>query len=351
MAQAGGDPPSLCPPAGQQRSLSGLEGTAAGGAGPGIEAFKRQAPRRTAQPGGSSSGSGGAFQLGAASKQAPRGGAALDAGALDASRLTQLRPWGEDALRQALAPAPGGTGGGNALANFLTTTYAKYQGAAGRRVGIAPGEAWRVALRAAVAAGASQVCMPALQLAPLAHALLSSAAAGCMSNPPCYSAPPQVLLGDAPADTTGRRLADGILRASLPLLLGAAVASVTSAIVLSQGLADSGAPPNPLAVAALSAVPLGAALAPVLAPLVEVARFAGMSAQQIEETVRLQEPVQVGFAWRCVMPGRGGRLLAPPCMAEPTRAACCALHTHLPEPSPPAPCPRCARLPARTPPS
>lgn len=34
--------------------------------------------------------------------------------------------------------------------------YAKYQGQAGRVVGIPPGEAWRVALRAAVAAGASQ---------------------------------------------------------------------------------------------------------------------------------------------------------------------------------------------------
>lgn len=39
---------------------------------------------------------------------------------------------------------------------LLLLRYAKYQGQAGRVVGIPPGEAWRVALRAAVAAGASQ---------------------------------------------------------------------------------------------------------------------------------------------------------------------------------------------------
>ncbi len=103
----------------------------------------------------------------------------------------------------------------------------------------------------------------------------------------------QVHLGDLPANTTGQRLADGVLKSSLPLLLGSVVASLTSAIVLTQGLLDSGAPPNPLAVAGLSAVPLLAALAPVVAPLVEVARFAGMSASQIEDTVRLKEPIQV----------------------------------------------------------
>lgn len=42
---------------------------------------------------------------------------------------------------------------------LLLLRYAKYQGQAGRVVGIPPGEAWRVALRAAVAAGASQASM------------------------------------------------------------------------------------------------------------------------------------------------------------------------------------------------
>ncbi|PRW56496.1 actin binding [Chlorella sorokiniana] len=247
-------------PAGQQRALTGLEGTAASGTGFGIDAFKRQAPRRQQAAGSSSGGSaaGGAFQLGAASKQG--GGAAatgLDAAALLASQFTEVLPWSAAQLAQALAPGAAAQRGGNALANFLTTQYAKYQGQAGRVVGIPPGEAWRVALRAAVASGASQV-----------H------------------------LGDMPADTTGRRLADGILKSSLPLLLGSVVASITSAIVLTQGLSDSGAPANPLAVAALSAVPLLAALAPVVAPLVEVSRFAGMSASQIEDTVRLKEPIQ-----------------------------------------------------------
>lgn len=44
-------------------------------------------------------------------------------------------------------------------AHATLSRYAKYQGQAGRVVGIPPGEAWRVALRAAVAAGASQASL------------------------------------------------------------------------------------------------------------------------------------------------------------------------------------------------
>lgn len=98
-------------PTGQQRALTGLEGTAAGGAGFGIEAFKRQAPNAA-----------GAFQLGAASKQG--GGAAaagLDAAALPASQFTELQPWSTAQLAQALAPGAAAQGSGNVLANFLTT--------------------------------------------------------------------------------------------------------------------------------------------------------------------------------------------------------------------------------------
>lgn len=113
-----------------------------------------------------------------------------------------------------------------------------------------------------------------------------------------------MLLGDLPAETTGRRLADAILSSSLPLLLGSVLASAASAVVLSQGLLDSGAPANPVAVAALSALPVMAALAPVVAPLVEVARFAGMSGAQIEDTVRLNEPIQASVK---ALPGH------PPC--------------------------------------
>lgn len=102
-----------------------------------------------------------------------------------------------------------------------------------------------------------------------------------------------MLLGDLPADTTGRRLADAILSSMAPLLGGALAASIASAVVIGQGLLDSGAPASPAAVAAAAALPLAAALAPVAAPLLEVSKFAGMSAQQIEDTVRLKEPVQV----------------------------------------------------------
>lgn len=102
-------------------------------------------------------------------------------------------------------------------------------------------------------------------------------------------------LGDLPADTTGRRLADAILHSSLPLLLGAAAASAASAVVLSQGLLDSGAPASPAVVALAAALPAALALAPVVAPLLEVSKFAGMGAREIEDTVRLSEPIQVGL--------------------------------------------------------
>lgn len=147
-----------------------------------------------------------------------------------------------------------------------------------------------------------------------------------LGHPP--AAPLQVLLGDLPADTTGQRLADAILASTAPLLLGSLAASAASAIVLSQGLLDSGAPANPLVVAAAAALPLAAALVPVVAPLGEVARFAGMSAAQIEDTVRLKEPIQVGgwgaacvvrsgWTWRVV----GGKLLARTTAGAPR---CCS---------------------------
>ncbi|KAL4858448.1 TraB domain-containing protein [Chlorella vulgaris] len=246
-------------PSGQQRALTGLEPTAAGGAGAGIESFQRQAPRRANPSSSGSSGSSG-IQLGAASKQAAAQGSG-SIGQLSSAQFTELVPWSREQLARGAASSGAASGGGNALSSFLTSTYAKYQGAAGRSVGIAPGEAWRVALRAAVAAGASQY-----------H------------------------LGDAPADTTAQRLASAILSASLPRILGSLVASVASGIVLYQGLLDSGAPANPAAVAAAAALPVVVALAPVVAPLVEVARFAGLSAREIEDTVRLKEPLQAASA-------------------------------------------------------
>lgn len=146
--------------AGQQRCLTGLEGTAVDGAGPFIEPFKRQTPARRQQPTSSSSGG---IRLGAASKQPQGSSGSLQAAfeALRQGRGAELAPWSSQQLAQVGSTAGSSSGsGGNALATLLTTTYAKYQGAAGRTVGVAPGEAWRVALRAAVAAGTMQVRGP-----------------------------------------------------------------------------------------------------------------------------------------------------------------------------------------------
>lgn len=110
----------------------------------------------------------------------------------------------------------------------------------------------------------------------------------------CPSA--QVLLGDRPGNTTAQRLADAIWANCSPFILGSIPAAVASAIIVSSSL-DAGAA-TPLAAGAAALLPLAAAAWPVAAPLLEISRFAGMSAAEIEETVQVKEPVQVG-EWFC----------------------------------------------------
>lgn len=48
-----------------------------------------------------------------------------------------------------------------------------------------------------------------------------------------------------------------------------------------------------LAAGAAAVLPVAAAAWPIVAPLREISQLAGMSAAQIEEAVRVKEPVQV----------------------------------------------------------
>jgi hypothetical protein len=111
-----------------------------------------------------------------------------------------------------------------------------------------------------------------------------------------------VLLGDRPGNTTAQRLADGIWARCAPFILGSLPAAAASAVLVSSGL--EGAPYAPLAAAVAAALPLAVAAWPIAAPLLEIARFSGMSAAEIEEVVRVKEPVQVGQGHGRVMPTR-----------------------------------------------
>jgi hypothetical protein len=142
----------------------------------------------------------------------------------------------------------------NAFADILTQLYAKSQAAAGRTVGISPGAAWREALHAAAKCGAREV-----------------------------------LLGDMPASITKKHLAKGIWAKSAPMLLGAGTATVAGAMIVMATTPVSEALP---VVAAAVSIPLAIALWPILAPLLEVRKFAGLTAAEIEECVRIKEPLE-----------------------------------------------------------
>lgn len=240
---------------GQSRRLTGLEGSVAGGQGKGIDPYRRQA-RPQAQQTSTSATGGMTIMLDAAPQQIaapPNTSAAVAAVA--------LQPW-SPAQRQA-AEAQGSTaksadGVEGFVASALTQTYARFQADAGRTVGIAPGAAWRAALEAAAACGARQV-----------------------------------LLGDRPAGATAVRLARAIWASWGPICLGALPAAAASALIVAQGIDSTGGGGVPGAVALAAAVPLAAAALPVAAPLLEVWRFSKLSAAEIEDTVRLEEPLQV----------------------------------------------------------
>ncbi|KAG2427850.1 hypothetical protein HXX76_012171 [Chlamydomonas incerta] len=248
---------------------SGLEPTAVNGEGFGIEPFRPQRkmfevskkmfiPSETLEAMR-------AARMGAAAAAAGTDGEAAGAsasgrGGVAAARVkAPLRPWTAEELEAAKADYPPVQPTQDALARFMSSTYARIQSKAGRTLGLEPGAAWRAAMQAATQVGSSAV-----------------------------------LLADRPADVTEHRMGAGLAKdsgvrmaASLTLLIGALVAELGGALASLPDQAEAGA----VAAAVAAAV---AVAAPVVGPFLEVSRFADMSAEQIEDAVAVKEPISGG---------------------------------------------------------
>lgn len=175
-----------------------------------------------------------------------------------------ITPWKEDKLKQnqkssknfeAPTEAAGSSSIVDSLAGMITSIYASYQAEAGKRVGISPGEAWRVAL-----------------------------ASSARNNVGYF------FLGDRPASETGVRLAEGIVAGWIPYIL-AAIAISAGSWMIAPSLTDSSIFSSGVATAATIAS-LTAASWPLISPILEVREFSKLSPQRIEEAVRVKEPLQ-----------------------------------------------------------
>ena len=140
------------------------------------------------------------------------------------------------------------------LATIVTMTYAKYQADAARKVGILPGEAWRVAFRAAAKAKT-----------------------------------PYIFLGDRLASVTASKLVKGMVSSSLPSFAAAFVAFLAS--WFAPSLAFKVTPSLPAALI-VGAAALAAAAWPLYGPIQEMKEFSELSAKGIEKAVRINEPLQ-----------------------------------------------------------
>lgn len=139
-------------------------------------------------------------------------------------------------------------------ANAVTMQYAKYQADAGRKVGIVPGHAWRIAL---AAAARSQV--------------------------------PYVFLGDRLSSVTSQRLLQGMVISSLPYVATSAAVSLASWVAPPVLLHATPSLPASLVITAASFL---AAFWPLYSPIQEIKKFSEMSASEIEDAVRVTEPLQ-----------------------------------------------------------
>lgn len=140
------------------------------------------------------------------------------------------------------------------LARFLTQRYGERQAVGGRKAGVSPGEAWRVAVEAAMANESALI-----------------------------------LLGDQPSSKTGRALAEGLWISSCPWFLGASFATLATGIVASGSLESVQAA---LACGLVGTATFSVALWPLIAPLREIDALSKLSASDIEEAVRVREPLE-----------------------------------------------------------
>lgn len=99
------------------------------------------------------------------------------------------------------------------------------------------------------------------------------------------------ILNDRPAGITQRKLGSSMLAALTGNLAAAVLAVAVAAAAGAQDLVPDSADP---ALVAASAAAATACLWPLLGPLCEVSKFADMSATEVEEAVRVKQPIQEG---------------------------------------------------------
>jgi hypothetical protein len=249
--------------------VSGLESSAEGGEGVGIERFRpvkrgvQLSPRMSLPAEAAARMNALKAAKRAEAARTARGGSAPAAG----SRFP-FRFWRPEEVPPADLSRPPSSPPHDALAALLTGAFSSLQTKAGRAAGVAPGAAWRAAMEAATEAGALQV-----------------------------------VLGDRPAMVSQRRLADGMfvstaarLAAAVGLLAAAAAAPRVAGVA--DALGGAGLPGGDAGVQAAAAaaglVAAAGVMWPVLGPLVEVWRFSRLDGPQVEEVVVVKEPIQVG---------------------------------------------------------
>jgi hypothetical protein len=140
------------------------------------------------------------------------------------------------------------------LANAVTMKYAQYQADAGRKVGIPPGEAWRVALAAAAKAKT-----------------------------------PYIFLGDRLASVTAKKLVRGMIQSSIPYIALGAAMSLSSWLAPSLLFKVTPSVPTSFIVTLGSVI---AASWPLLSPIQEIKAFSEMTPTDIEKAVRVNQPLQ-----------------------------------------------------------
>lgn len=252
--------------------VSGFESSAVNGEGWGIEPFRPSRPLHqlsnkmfltTSTLEGLRAKARGAEPVATASSaEAEQGDAAAAAAAAPAPAASvaaalhpysQYRVWSDADIAGAKRTDPRSVPVADALRSLMTLFYARTQAQIGFKVGVQRGEAWQAALQAATEVGAQQL-----------------------------------VLSDRPTAVTDRRLADG--------LFGAAAARIGGALgVLISGIAGTLVYDAPfdteLGVVGVSILASIACLWPVVKPFAEIRQLADMTPEQIEEAVRVKQPL------------------------------------------------------------
>jgi pheromone shutdown protein TraB len=297
--------------------LSGLEASAPGGEGLGIEAFKpvrqglKLSRRMTLPPDAArrviaeAAGTGAAAAAGAAGAAAPAAAAAEKewSPATAPPRGSPVpgwapsvpfREWTPEQADDAAAPAgvaqaaaliaatgPGGrtplAGAPATLAALLSATFSALTSRAAATAGVGRGAAWRAALEAATEVGARAVVLADRPESATQRRLAETVAAGEGAALARLAAGAAALVGGAVAAST--HVAGQLLLLSSGAGLSGAAADVAAA---------SSGPAADAAALAVGAAAAAAALAPLAAPLADAWRFSRLaSAEDVERDVAL----------------------------------------------------------------